>query len=194
MKKTKHVLLTSLLFSVSLYQTACTQRISDSDTALYLDKSATAATELQKALGPQLKSAIAEGGPAHALEVCKQVAQPTTTLVSQGKADMLISRTALRVRNPLNAPDAHSRDVLAKWEKAYESGNHQLEASIDLIGKEIVVHRPIVMQEVCLKCHGSEKEMDPALLAELERLYPDDQATDYELGEVRGAFRIVFSQ
>ena len=43
--------------------------------------------------------------------------------------------------------------------------------------------------EPCLTCHGSG--LDPALKAEIERLYPDDQATDFKAGERRGAFTVT---
>ena len=38
-------------------------------------------------------------------------------------------------------------------------------------------------------CHGSG--LDPALKAEIERLYPDDQATGFKAGELRGAFTVT---
>jgi len=44
--------------------------------------------------------------------------------------------------------------------------------------------------EPCLTCHGSG--LDPALKAEIERLlYPDDQATSFKAGELRGAFTVT---
>jgi len=44
--------------------------------------------------------------------------------------------------------------------------------------------------EPCLTCHGSG--LDPALKPEIERLlYPDDQATSFKAGELRGAFTVT---
>ena len=43
--------------------------------------------------------------------------------------------------------------------------------------------------EPCLMCHGSG--LDPALKAEIDRLYPDDQATGFKAGELRGAFTVT---
>ena len=40
----------------------------------------------------------------------------------------------------------------------------------------------------CLTCHGWS--LDPALKAEITRLYPDDQATNFSAGELRGAFTV----
>ncbi|MCA1791466.1 MAG: DUF3365 domain-containing protein, partial [Thioalkalivibrio sp.] len=41
----------------------------------------------------------------------------------------------------------------------------------------------------CLTCHGSDVGGD--IKHALERLYPDDQATGYAEGDVRGAFTII---
>ena len=43
--------------------------------------------------------------------------------------------------------------------------------------------------EVCLKCHGSE--MKPGIKAKLQELYPNDKATGFKLGDIRGAFTIT---
>jgi hypothetical protein len=42
--------------------------------------------------------------------------------------------------------------------------------------------------EVCLKCHGSD--IDPKVKAKLQEAYPEDKATGYKLGDIRGAFTI----
>jgi len=41
--------------------------------------------------------------------------------------------------------------------------------------------------EPCLLCHGAP---EPALKAEIDRLYPQDQATGFRPGELRGAFTV----
>ena len=43
--------------------------------------------------------------------------------------------------------------------------------------------------EVCLKCHGGN--IAPPIRAKLKELYPNDMATGYKLGDVRGAFTIT---
>jgi len=43
--------------------------------------------------------------------------------------------------------------------------------------------------EPCLTCHGSS--LEPALKVEILRLYPDDQATGFKAGELRGAFTVT---
>ena len=43
--------------------------------------------------------------------------------------------------------------------------------------------------EPCLTCHGSS--LQPELKAEILRLYPNDQATGFKPGELRGAFTVT---
>ena len=46
----------------------------------------------------------------------------------------------------------------------------------------------IVTQPLCLTCHGSE--IAPEVAAEIARHYPEDQATGFAAGDLRGAFLI----
>ena len=41
-------------------------------------------------------------------------------------------------------------------------------------------------QKACLACHGSD--IAPAVSKKIATLYPNDQATDFKLGDIRGAF------
>jgi len=43
--------------------------------------------------------------------------------------------------------------------------------------------------EVCLKCHGST--LAPGVDKVLSELYPQDKATGYKKGDIRGAFVAV---
>jgi hypothetical protein len=38
-------------------------------------------------------------------------------------------------------------------------------------------YKPLVIQEVCLKCHGDPAAFSPELTTALRELYPTDQAT-----------------
>jgi hypothetical protein len=43
-------------------------------------------------------------------------------------------------------------------------------------------------EKPCLACHG--KEIAPKVAARLAELYPEDAATGYSAGEIRGAFTL----
>ena len=44
------------------------------------------------------------------------------------------------------------------------------------------------VEPVCLVCHG--QDLAPEVRATLEQYYPDDWATGYSLGQVRGAISL----
>ena len=48
----------------------------------------------------------------------------------------------------------------------------------------IAYAEPLVIQPVCLTCHGAE--VGPEIKAAIAERYPQDQATGYKLGELRG--------
>ena len=49
--------------------------------------------------------------------------------------------------------------------------------------------KAIITQEVCTTCHGSS--IAPEIVAQLDALYPVDQARGFAAGDIRGAFTIV---
>ena len=54
-------------------------------------------------------------------------------------------------------------------------------------------YRPLTIQPVCLACHGDPATMNPLVLDALETAYPDDHATGYEVGDLRGLVRVTVS-
>jgi hypothetical protein len=46
----------------------------------------------------------------------------------------------------------------------------------------------IVLQPMCAMCHGDS--LAPEVRATIQENYPDDQATGFAVGELRGAFLI----
>jgi hypothetical protein len=48
--------------------------------------------------------------------------------------------------------------------------------------------KAIPTAELCLACHG--KDLAPEVAAEIAESYPDDQATGFALGDIRGAFTL----
>ena len=53
--------------------------------------------------------------------------------------------------------------------------------------KEFHFAKPIVMQAMCVACHGSSDQISPEVKAKLIELYPNDKAVNYQPGQLRGA-------
>ena len=155
-----------------------------------------------RALGQQLKgqlkqrlsTAMAERGPAHAIEVC-QVAAPAIATELSEDSDAVVRRTALRVRNPANAPDAFERAALEEFAARLERG--EAAADIELVAERIVdgvterrYMKPIMTEPLCLTCHGST--LPPEIATAIDRAYPEDQATGFAAGDLRGALSVTW--
>lgn len=148
------------------------------------------------ALGERLKSrlvaAMRDGGPSEAVAVCAAEAPAIAAQVSS-EFDHDVSRTALRVRNTGNRPDPWEREQLERFIRLAAEGRNLAGAEVAVIenresGPVLRYTRPILLQPQCAVCHGTD--VDEGLLAEIRRLYPEDNATGFEVGDVRGIFSV----
>ena len=149
-----------------------------------------AADSLMKSLGGKLKSALQTGGPVAAIQVCQLVALPSTAETGNQFEGVQIRRTTLKPRNPANTPDETDRAVLLELEQAAKNSETPPESKIIWEEKVARYYRPLMVQEVCLNCHGKPESFSPELKTTLASLYPADQATGYSLGELRGVIRV----
>ena len=138
-----------------------------------------------------LKGAIEEGGPVHAIPVCNAEAPGIARSLSVD--GLTVGRTSHRLRNPDNAPDAWEAAVLDRFlARAVAGEDLKTMEEAALVesegGKAYRYMKAIPVAEVCLKCHGAEIADD--IRVELGSHYPNDRATGYALGELRGAFTI----
>lgn len=149
--------------------------------------------QLVTTLGGELKQAKAEGGAPAAISVCNTKAQGLTAAVSEN-AGWDIGRTSLKLRNPDNAPDAWEKDVLDQFEsKAKQGANLKTlafsQVVIDEDGRKVFrMMKAIPVGENCLACHGGE--IKPELKERIHTLYPEDKATGFATGDLRGAFTL----
>jgi len=145
-------------------------------------------------LQKELQAAMKSGGPLNALEVCNIKAMPLTGRVAQDSG-ALVSRVSLKNRNPANTPNDWQSDVLKDFDQRVAAGEDpQPMASATVTELENGKHQLRFMKAiptggVCLACHG--QQLAPELQTKLDELYPDDKATGYSAGEVRGAFVVV---
>ena len=149
---------------------------------------------LATSLKGELKAALKSGGPVEAIKVCNVVAPEIAR--SQSKAHgMRVRRTALRFRNPNNRPDAFERRVMLAFLAAQADGKdlktlHHSEVVRSPDGAQTFRFiKPIVMSaEPCLACHGDK--LAPGVKEQLRKLYPEDTATGFKPGDLRGVFSI----
>lgn len=158
----------------------------------FTQQSQAAIKEFAGTLKGALVASMKSSGPVEAINVCNMVA-PTIASELSKKYGMEIARTSLKVRNPDNAPDLWEKDVLNSFEKRKLAGEPVKTLSfserISEDGKqEMRMMKAIPTGKVCLICHGSN--IAEPVQASLNKLYPDDQATGFALGDIRGAFTV----
>lgn len=153
-----------------------------------------AVQELAQAIQAELQNALKAGGPVNAISACRERAPAVTAAIARQKG-LTMGRTSLKPRNPANSPDAWERKVLEDFERRRAGGEATASLEFSEVVKtssqsELRYMKAIVIAEgaPCLTCHGSN--IAPTLAAKLKTLYPDDQATGYKTGDIRGAFSV----
>jgi len=164
------------------------------DASAWIAQSRTLASRLGGELKAELGQALEAGGPVAAIEVCRTRAPEIAARLSS-ESGATVGRTALRVRNPANAPDALQSAVLEQFSEELASGRFEapLEAAFEINRGGRVERRymrAIPTEAVCLTCHGGA--LAPDIAAAIARGYPSDAATGFGLGDLRGAFSVVW--
>jgi hypothetical protein len=159
------------------------------------DPRITTGRSLSQQFGAELKAALehalVEKGPAAAIVVCRDEAPRIAARLSAERG-VTVARTALRVRNPSNAPQPWQRAALESFEKRLAGGEkvealESFEAQTDGTARYL---KAIGTAPLCVACHGEVIAAD--IQHVLNEHYPQDQATGFKVGDLRGAFSIVW--
>jgi hypothetical protein len=136
----------------------------------------------------QLKEALMAGlaqGPSEAIGACKLRAPEIARALSVD--GVVMGRSSHRLRNPRNAAPDWVSPVMQAW---VDDDTDRTPRTVDLPGDRVGYVEPILMQPVCLTCHGDVQ--DPSLAETIAAEYPEDRATGFELDELRGVFWAEF--
>ena len=139
----------------------------------------------KKDLQQALKSGLAEG-PTAAIQVCRVKAPGIADALSVDGIRM--GRSSHKLRNPENtAPDW----VSPIMQTYLDDASSREPRAVKLNGNRWGYVEPIVVQPLCLTCHGLE--LAPEVAAQISELYPADSATGFAAGDLRGVFWLEFS-
>jgi hypothetical protein len=137
---------------------------------------------LQTRLIEALTTELEKNGATGAIHVCRDAAPAITSAVSSEQG-VTVARTSHRLRNPDNVPPDWAREIVERG--AGTQFEDATEHVIDL-GDRVGVLRPIGTLGMCTTCHGDEAAMGPELRELIAESYPDDEATGFEVGDLRG--------
>lgn len=156
-----------------------------------LDEARKVATSLPPKLLATLQAEIDKSGPAGAISVCKDMAPKVAGEISQ-QTGWKIKRVSLKTRNEARAtPDAWEKAALEDFDKRAAAGESpaQLEKG-EKIGNEYRYVKALPVMPLCLNCHGPADKLNPDVKSALSQHYPNDRATGYSPGQIRGAISI----
>ena len=150
-----------------------------------------AAKAFSSRLRGQLLAKMVDGGPMTAVDVCNTQA-PRIADEVMAEYGVQLGRVAVpdRHRNPANVAGDWKLETVQSFQQAVAGGA----AAADQVavirdglpqGVALRMMRGIVTEPGCLACHGTNV-VEP-LRATIARHYPNDHATGFEVGDLRGA-------
>ncbi len=158
-----------------------------------LSQSRVISQAMLKELGQKLQSAMTEGGAVNAIGVCNTQAPEIAGRVS-AQNQVKLSRVGTRARNPvMGVPNDWQAKALAQFDAGLARGDKPAEMEFSETitksdgSKEFHFAKPIVLQPMCVACHGGPEQISPEVKSKLSELYPNDKAVNYQPGQLRGA-------
>lgn len=146
----------------------------------------------------ELRTAMSRDGAPGAVDFCHDQA-PLIAAQVGARHGVRLGRVAVpgRNRNPANAPDGWQGEVLAGFQQAVAAGGApeaQVAVLRDGLPDDVSLRmaRGIRVEAACLMCHGDN--IAPPIAGRLASLYPDDRATGFLEGDLRGLVWVEVSE
>lgn len=159
---------------------------------LSLGDSISAAT--QATLLQYVSQAMQTGGASYAVDFCNSQAMELTDSLARAH-HVRIQRLSDRNRNPDNA--LRTEADKAAWARLQGAEAGQ-DAGLLLDGEDgdKLYYKPIFLgMPTCLQCHGKpQADIADGTLRAIQEKYPDDKALGYALGDLRGIWKITWTE
>lgn len=150
------------------------------------DRAAEVVTPFKQKLMATLGAALKES-PVHAIDVCQLEAPMIAAALNQD--GIRIGRSSHRLRNPGNAPSPWQEAAITHYLNNPDDRAPQV---YHLDNEHVGYAEPIIAMPMCLTCHG--RELSTEVQAALAEKYPQDQATGFADGDLRGIFWVEMPQ
>ena len=180
----------TLMMAVALITPFLTTLANAGDDAM-LGEARKVATTLPPKLLAALQEEISKSGPEGAISVCKDMAPKMAGEISR-QTGWKIKRVSLKARNDARAiPDAWEKAALEDFDKRVAAGESpaQLEKG-EKVDNEYRYVKALPVQPLCFSCHGPVDQLTPAVKSALAQHSPNDLATGYSVGQIRGAISV----
>jgi hypothetical protein len=142
-------------------------------------------------LSNTLVKTIAAKGLSGALVFCNVQAATITSIYAS--AGISVSRVTDKTRNAKNALTDFDKIEWDKY-KTLLTNKDSIKPVVIFRNNEQHYYKPILVQTMCLNCHGTPgKEIPKDLLPVIDSLYPSDRAKGYKEGDLRGMWHVVLT-
>ncbi|RMD85472.1 MAG: DUF3365 domain-containing protein [Candidatus Dadabacteria bacterium] len=160
-----------------------------------IEKGEEAAKRLIHALKAHLTKAIKSKGVVSAVKYCSLAAEGLSGSVNDTlkKDGVNVKRVSDRFRNPANKPDRTDLVAIRYFRDSLKRDSYLPPYYITKQGAQTRYYKPIRIGKLCLKCHGTEKDIPKAVAKYLREHYPEDRATGYKEGDLRGVIRVTLN-
>jgi len=182
-------LLIGLLFLATI---ACDNSLNDKEKQEYTNKGNDISQATFKALSEKLTEQMKLGGPAQAIPFCNVEAIPLTHQLSK-EFNATIKRTSDKLRNQENNPTKRELEIINNYQQLISEKKEITPiVEVDSNNKKHY-YAPIKLKANCLACHGKVEEFVSVKTDSIiKSVYPNDMATGYNEGDLRGIWSITF--
>lgn len=141
-------------------------------------------------LKPELGKAMKSGGPVHAVGKCHEISPEIAQQLSESTG-WQVNRVSLKPRATTATADTWETRTLQWFDTQAAAGKDVTKLEkfeiVKIDGQDTYRYmKAIPTGDVCLTCHGTA--VPASVSAKVLELYPNDKATGYHKGEIRGAF------
>ena len=174
------------LLCVISFSVSCADKTVEFNDPELMSTSKLYAKEYSNTLKSNLKTAITNGGIEEAIKFCNTNAITLTDSISKAK-QLSISRVSHKNRNHLNKASSFEIGLIEQYNQS-KSKKPKLfqKGSLKLFYAPIYIDSPL-----CLNCHGTT-QISASAKSTLQELYPNDLATGFSDGELRGLLKIIY--
>jgi len=195
MNNSKTINITAALVILLLLSSVVPALAQDLELEEFAIQSRKNAADFMSALKRTRKLEIETVGLFSTLETCRHHA-PQLYYEYSVKNNIMLRRVSLAPRNPVTgSADAWEQAGLLKMQKMLKEGGKANKMEIIELVEEPAEQyyrylKPIVAEEDCLKCHGTEKDISKEAADAIKLFYPKDRATGYKDCDLIGAVSI----
>ena len=153
----------------------------------FVQEAAQLADRLQLELKAELSTALTKAGPVDAIAVCQSAAPAIAQGLSK-ESGLQVGRIARKTRNRNNSFDSDLASLYEQLERMPLANGKPAAIQRIVDGRSVYMRALPMKEQPCAICHGTD--IAPEVKAAIAATYPEDHATGFKPGELRGSILV----